>query len=117
MRDNRDIVPLQIKLQREDQPKRQEKERGETLWKVELAFDVAPLGPLQVQAQLMRGTLSSQLWAERSATAELVSSELTHLRDRLQTAGLSVGELTCRQGTPPQGPNTTLEQRFVDEKA
>ncbi|MDC6652461.1 flagellar hook-length control protein FliK, partial [Leclercia adecarboxylata] len=79
--------------------------------------DVAPLGPLQVQAQLMRGTLSSQLWAERSATAELVSSELTHLRDRLQTAGLSVGELTCRQGTPPQGPNTTLEQRFVDEKA
>ncbi len=117
MRDQRDIVPLQIKLQREDQPRRQEKERGEPLWKIELAFDVAPLGPLQVQAQLARGTLSSQLWAERSATVQLVSTELAHLRERLQAAGLSVGELSCRQGTPPQGPSTTLEQRFVDEKA
>jgi len=117
MRDQRDIVPLQIKLQREDQPRRQEKERGEPLWKIELAFDVAPLGPLQVQAQLTRGTLTSQLWAERSATAQLVSTELAHLRERLQAAGLSVGELSCRQGTPPQGPSTTLEQRFVDEKA
>jgi len=117
MRDHRDIVPLQIKLQREDQPKRQEKERGDPLWKIELAFDVAPLGPLQVQAQLTRGTLSSQLWAERSATAQLVAKELAHLRERLQAAGLSVGELSCRQGTPPQGPSTTLEQRFVDEKA
>ncbi|EWC42052.1 flagellar hook-length control protein FliK [Pseudomonas stutzeri] len=117
MRDGRDFVPLQIKLQREDSPQRQEKERGEALWKIELAFDVAPLGPLQVQAQLMHGTLSSQLWAERSATARLISTELAHLRDRLQAAGLSVGELVCRQGLPPQGPSTKLEQRFVDETA
>ncbi|HCH78924.1 MAG TPA: flagellar hook-length control protein FliK, partial [Pseudomonas sp.] len=117
MRDQRDIVPLQIKLQREEEPRKQEKERGEPLWKIELAFDVAPLGPLQVQAQLTRGTLTSQLWAERSATAQLVATELTHLRERLQAAGLSVGELSCRQGTPPQGPSTNLEQRFVDEKA
>ena len=117
MRDGRDFVPLQIKLQREDPPRRQEKERGEAVWKIELAFDIAPLGPLQVQAQLMRGTLASQLWAERSATAQLIATELTHLRERLQAAGLSVGELTCRQGVPPQGPSTTLEQRFVDETA
>ncbi|MCQ4325417.1 flagellar hook-length control protein FliK [Stutzerimonas stutzeri] len=117
MRDQHDIVPLQIKLQREDQPARQDREPPETLWKIELAFDVSPLGPLQVQAQLLRGTLSSQLWAERGATAELISSELPHLRDRLQAAGLDVGELSCRQGVPPQGPRTTLEQRFVDETA
>ncbi len=117
MRDQRDIVPLQIKLQREEEPRKQEKERGEPLWKIELAFDVAPLGPLQVQAQLTRGTLTSQLWAERSATAQLVATELTHLRERLQAAGLSVGELSCRQGTPPHGPSTNLEQRCVDEKA
>ena len=117
MRDQQEIVPLQIKMQREDQPKKQDKERGEPLWKIELAFDVAPLGPLQVQAQLTCGTLSSQLWAERSATAQLVAAELAHLRERLQAAGLNVGELSCRQGTPPQGPSTRLEQRFVDEKA
>jgi hypothetical protein len=117
MRDQRDLVPLQVKFQREDEPQQNRKEKPETLWKVELAFDVAPLGPLQVQAQLLQGSLSSQIWAERSGTAELISSELDHLRQRLVTAGLNVGELACRQGTPPQGPRTSLDQRFVDETA
>ena len=117
MRDQRDIVPLQVKLQREDEPQQHRKEKPDTLWKVELAFDVAPLGPLQVQAQLLKGSLSSQIWAEHSGTAELISAELEHLRQRLVTAGLNVGELACRQGTPPQGPRTSVDQRFVDETA
>ncbi|MEK0363717.1 flagellar hook-length control protein FliK [Pseudomonas sp. CBC3] len=117
MRDQRDIVPLQVKFQREDEPAQSRKDKPETLWKVELAFDVAPLGLIQVQAQLLQGSLSSQIWAERSGTAALISAELDHLRQRLVSAGLSVSELACRQGTPPQGPRTTLDQRFVDETA
>ena len=117
MRDQQTVTPLQIKLQREDPPPQNPNEKPESLWKLELAFDVAPLGPLQVQAQLAHGSLSSQIWAERSATADLVGAELGHLRERLQGAGLNVGELSCRQGTPPQGPRTSLEQRFVDETA
>ena len=117
MRDQQAIVPLQVKLQREDTPAQNPQEKPETLWKLDLAFDVAPLGPLQVQAQLARGSLSSQIWAERSATAELVSAELEHFRERLVGAGLNVGELGCRQGLPPQGPRTSLDQRFVDETA
>lgn len=117
MRDQRDIVPLQVKFQREDEAQQHRKEKTETLWKVELAFDVAPLGPLQVQAQLLQGSLSSQIWAENSRTAALIAAELYHLRQRLITAGLTVGELACRQGTPPQGPRTSLDQRFVDETA
>ena len=117
MRDQRDIVPLQVKFQREDEPAQNRREKPETLWKVELAFDVAPLGLIQVQAQLLQGSLSSQIWAERSGTAALISAELDHLRQRLVTAGLSVSELACRQGTPPQSPRTTLDQRFVDETA
>ncbi|WP_181296647.1 flagellar hook-length control protein FliK [Pseudomonas sp. Q2-TVG4-2] len=117
MRDQREIVPLQVKLQREEETQHSHKEKPETLWKVELAFDVAPLGPLQVQAQLLQGSLSSQIWAERSGTAQLIAAELDHLRQRLVTAGLNVGELACRQGTPPQGPRTSLDQRFVDETA
>ncbi|MCQ4312646.1 flagellar hook-length control protein FliK [Pseudomonas stutzeri] len=117
MRDQHDIVPLQVKLQREEESQHNRKEKPETLWKVELAFDVAPLGPLQVQAQLAHGSLSSQIWAENSGTANLISAELDHLRQRLVTAGLNVGELACRQGMPPQGPRTALDQRFVDETA
>ncbi|MDG1582456.1 flagellar hook-length control protein FliK [Pseudomonas sp. GOM6] len=117
MRNQQDVVPLQIKLQREESEAQSRKEQKETLWRIELAFDLDPLGPLQVQAQLVRGSLSSQLWAERAETARLVDAELDNLRQRLQAAGLEVGELSCSQGMPPQGPKTHLEQRWVDETA
>lgn len=117
MRNQQDVVPLQIKLQREESEAQNRKEQKENLWRIDLAFDLDPLGPLQVQAQLLRGSLSSQLWAERAETAQLVDAELDNLRQRLLAAGLEVGELSCSQGMPPQGPKTHLEQRWVDETA
>ncbi|MEE4687806.1 flagellar hook-length control protein FliK [Pseudomonas alliivorans] len=126
MRNAHDIVPLQVKVQREDRPDEEathEKADGdvqetrEKLWKVDLAFDLEPLGPMQVHAQLLRGTLSSQLWAERPDSAALIGQELGHLRERLIACGLAVGELACNHGTPPQGPRTALEQRWIDENA
>ncbi len=124
MRNLQDIVPLQVKFQREEAPEREQpKERQEErapkqqLWRIELAFDMEPLGPLQVQAQLIQGSLSSQLWAERAYTASLIESNLAALRQRMLAAGLNVGDLDCHLGKPPQGPQTRLEQRWVDENA
>ncbi|MCY1336851.1 Flagellar hook-length control protein FliK [compost metagenome] len=117
MRNQQEIVPLQIKLQQEQDGKQEKNERKESLWRIELAFDLEPLGPLQVQAQLVQGCLSSQLWAERADTAGLIDRELPNLRDRLLAAGLAVGELACSQGRPPRGQRTSLEQRWVDETA
>lgn len=125
MRNAHDIVPLQVKVQREDTPERddpsdtpvQEAKEREKLWRVELAFDLEPLGPLQVQAQLIAGSIASQLWAEREGSAELISSELDNLRARLVACGLNVKELECNRGVPPQGPRTVLEQRWIDENA
>lgn len=117
MRNQQELVPLQLKIQREEPQKASNHEQKEMLWRVELAFDLEPLGPLQVQAQLARGSLSSQLWAERARTASLIDVELGNLRERLTAAGLNVGDLACSQGVPPQGPRTTLEQRWVDETA
>lgn len=123
LRTGQDFMPLQIKLQREETPEQQadpEREKRdplEMLWKIELSFDLSPLGPLQVQAQLAQGCLSSQLWAELPCTVRLIESQLSELRTRLLARGLSVGELNCHHGTPPQGPRTRLEQRWVDENA
>ncbi len=124
MRNGQDLVPLQLKMQREDAQEEEKSGKGgkkgqqqEPVWRIELAFDIPPLGPLQVQAQLARGSLTSQLWAERASTVNLIDNELGTLRDRLTAAGLNVGELACQQGVPPQGPRTTLEQRWIDEKA
>lgn len=121
-----DIVPLQVKVQREESApdesaggqKGEDKEpQREQLWSINLAFDLEPLGPLQVHAKLLRGTLSSELWAEREASAGLIERELGHLRERLVACGLSVGELACNHGAAPQGARTSLEQRWIDENA
>ncbi|WP_028622064.1 flagellar hook-length control protein FliK [Pseudomonas sp. Ant30-3] len=124
MRNLQDIVPLQVKFQREDAPekelpneRRDEREPKQQLWRVELAFDMEPLGPMQIQAQLIKGSLSSQLWAERPYTANLIESNLAGLREKLLASGLNVGDLDCHLGTPPQGAHTRLEQRWVDETA
>lgn len=123
MRNAHDIVPLQVKFQREDPPEKdaqdspEVRENKDPLWRVELAFDLTPLGPLHVQAQLIRGNLSGHLWAQRVFTAELITSQLGHLRQRLNDAGLTVTDLDCHQGTPPQGAQSPLEQRWVDETA
>ena len=123
MRTLQDIVPLQVKFQREDTPEkapdehRREAEPKQLLWRVDLAFDMEPLGPLQVQAQLSQGRLSSQLWAERPYTAQLIESHLGGLREKLLASGLNVGDLDCHLSVPPQGAQTRLEQRWVDETA
>lgn len=126
MRNMADIVPLQVKIQREDPPpqKQEGEERRESaqnvqerLWRVELAFDLSPLGPLQVQAQLQQGSLSSQLWAEVPGTAQMIAAQLGYLREKLTAVGLQVADLDCHQGLPPRGPRTNLEHRWVDENA
>lgn len=127
MRNAHDIVPLQVRLQREDPPPQdreadardepQPREQKEKLWRLDLAFDLEPIGPLQVNARLVGTSLSSQLWAERAASAQLIDRELGRLRERLVACGLDVSELECHQGTPPRGPRNTLEQRWIDENA
>ncbi|MBO9550210.1 flagellar hook-length control protein FliK [Pseudomonas sp.] len=124
VRHGQEFIPLQVKLQREETPEqqaeRQQREQQDplqALWRIDLAFDLAPLGPLQVQAQLIQGRLSGQLWAEREQTARLIDSQLGALRERLLARGLEVGDLECHPGIPPQGPRTRVEQRWVDETA
>lgn len=124
MRHLHDFIPLQVKVQREDPPpdqqppdKNEPRPAQEKIWRLDLAFDLDTLGPLQVQAQLAHGSLSSQLWAQRPDTALLIENQLDNLRQRLQATGLNVADLQCHQGTAPQGARTRLEQRWVDETA
>lgn len=123
IRHGQEFIPLQAKLQREETPQqqadgqREQRDPLESLWRIELAFDLPPLGPLQVQAQLSQGRLSGQLWAELAQTTQLIDSQLGSLRKCLLDRGLEVGDLQCHTGTPPQGPKTRVEQRWVDETA
>ncbi|MDN6857428.1 flagellar hook-length control protein FliK [Pseudomonas sp. CAN2814] len=122
LRQQQQMVPIQVRIQQEEKDSQgskgeREQQPREILWRVDLAFDLDSLGPLQVQATLAHGSIGTQLWAERAHTASLIDGELGTLRQRLNDAGLSVGELSCRQGKPPQGARTAVEQRWVDETA
>lgn len=120
LRHQQQMVPIQVRIQQEEKDSpasEREQQTREMLWRVDLAFDLDGLGPLQVQATLAHGSIGTQLWAERATTASLIDGELGTLRQRLNDAGLTVGELSCRQGKPPQGARTAVEQRWVDETA
>ncbi len=117
MRNQQEIIPLQIKMQQDESPAKSKEEPKETIWRIDLAFDLNPLGPMQVQAQLAQGLISSQIWSERAQTAQLVEAELEHLRERLTKSGFKVADLSSSQGNAPQGARTAIEQHWVNETA
>ena len=110
-------MPLQIKLQHEEPAQSNADEPAEAVWKIDLSFDLEPLGPLHIQANLQGGAISGQLWAQHGPTAELIDHELEYLRERLLGIGLTVKDLSCRQGVPAQGAKTALQQRWIDDLA
>lgn len=116
MRDQESLVGLQLKFQREQEPDTPQ-ETKEPIWRLELSFELEPLGPLHVQVNLNKDELSSKLWAEYAHTAKLVNKELAVLRDKLLAAGLNIKELECLQGMPPKAPEAAIEQRWIDDLA
>ena len=122
MRNLQDIVPLQVKFQREEAPekepqqeRREEREPKQQLWRVDLAFDMEPLGAAAGSGTADQGSLSSQLWAERPYTASLIESNLVGLR--ATSAGSRAERRRSRlpprhtAPRPPNPPRTTLGRR------
>jgi hypothetical protein len=116
MRNGDHLTSLQYKIQ-EERPPQSTGESRDSIWKVDLAFDLHPLGNMQVEAKLARGMFSSQFWAEQKETAALITHELEHFKERLLEAGLTVGDLQCTLGKPVRGLRTHIEERWVDESA
>lgn len=117
MRDQDNVVPLQVKFQQEQHNPADEQNQQPPVWRLELSFEIEPLGPLHVQVNLQEDNLSSRLWAEQENTAKLVKKELHVLRDKLLAAGLNIKELDCEQGMPPAAPKALIEQRWIDDLA
>lgn len=117
MRNQDSVVGLQVKFQ-EEQPSKEKEHNVAPFWRLELSFELEPLGPLHAQVNLRNNTeLTSKLWAEREHTAQLVNRELHVLRDKLLAAGLDIRELDCQIGIPPSAPKAVLEQRWIDDLA
>jgi hypothetical protein len=107
-----------VKLRIEKDQHHGEDGEQQASWRVNLAFDLEPLGPLQVRIGLQGDTVSSVFWARREHTAALIAARLEELRQGLRRVGLNVGELAARQGRLPE-PDVAVaaDQAVLDERA
>lgn len=117
MRQQEQVVPLQVKFQQEQHSSPDPQHNQPPVWRLELSFDIEPLGPMHAQVNLQEDNLSSRLWAEHQQTVSLVKKELHVLRDKLLAAGLNIRELECEQGMPPAPPKALIERRWIDDLA
>lgn len=114
LRDGQQFTQVQLRIQRDQDSSTNEHTEPTPRWEIRLAFNLEQLGPLQSITRLYKGSVSSEFWAEQPETQQLVTSHLDHLRDRLLTKGLEVGELSCHRGSPPE-PHHALQQHWIDE--
>jgi len=106
---------LQIRIDEE----RGGKGRGsDSLWSVTLAVELDGLGEIHIRVTLTGGVVSATFWAGDDRTAELFEQHLGELQQRLQAAGLRVGNLSARHGNPQTtAEKPALPYVLLDEKA
>jgi hypothetical protein len=93
--------------------------RGEAAasWTVRLAFDLEPLGPVQVRVRLEAGGVSGTFRAERGETVGLIDGRLDLLRRRLEAVGLEVTGLSSLRGLVRPPTPSFRDVPLVDETA
>jgi hypothetical protein len=92
------IVQLQIEHDEEQQDGEAQREKT---WRINLAIDVEPLGPVRASVSQMSGLTHVVLMAERKESAQALRDDLPTLQASLAEAALEVGDLQCLSGKPP----------------
>ncbi len=99
------------RIYRDADEKSQTRERPTARWRVQLAFDLPGLGPIQAQINLLGERVSTHFWTHEAHTLPLLRQHLHELRRGMLAAGLEVGDIDCQHGTIPEsasGPRNPL---------
>jgi len=96
------IVQLQVE---QDDARQQDGEgKSDRTWRINLAIDVEPLGPVRATVSQVSGQTHVALLAERKDSAQALRDDLPALQSALAEAALDVGDLQCRTGRPQGSP-------------
>ena len=96
------IIQLQVE---QDETRQQEGEANrDRTWRINLAIDVEPLGPVRATVSQAGGLTHVALLAERNDSAQALRDDLPTLESALAEAALDVGDLQCRTGKPQGSP-------------
>ncbi len=96
-----------IQLQVEQDGQRKDDEAGrERTWRINLAIDIEPLGPVRATVSQTGGLTHVALMAERKDSAQALRNDLPMLETSLAEAALDVGDVQCHTGKPhaPSAP-------------
>ena len=91
------IVQLQIE---HDEERQDDETKSEKTWRINLAIDIEPLGPVRASVSQIGGVTHVALMAERKDSAKALRDDLPMLELSLAEAALDVGDLQCRTGKP-----------------
>ncbi len=83
-------------------------------WRIRLAFDLEPLGPVQALVGLQAGALRVAVFAEREATARLARRHAGDLEAALADGPFTAAMVDVAIGSPP--PARTRAGHFVDRR-
>jgi flagellar hook-length control protein FliK len=95
------IVQLQIE---HDEERNDGDARREKTWRINLAIDLEPLGPVRATVSQVGGLTHVALLAERRESAQALRDDLPMLEASLAEAALDIGDLQCRTGKPQASP-------------
>lgn len=85
-------------------------------WRIRLYFDLAELGPLDIDLFLSQQQLSATFWSRQSATLNKLNQSLQPLRKRLTEMGVEVSELQAKHGQLPEPVRNQIAQQWVNIK-
>jgi len=98
-----------VRFEIDRQTPRAARERQEPVWRVRLALDVEPLGPVHAQIALQGSKAWVSLWAERSQTALLLDEQKGELRQTLVADEMDAEiVLNSAMPTPPGAGKGTI---------
>ena len=86
-------------------------------WCIAVAFEIEPLGAMHARLTLQQERISASLWAEEAGTAELVGRHAEDLRQMFDEAGLTVGDILCVHGHPPEPREDSAPSRLINVEA
>lgn len=95
---------VQFQVERDGSGETADAETETPAWRIDLAVDVEPLGPVRASIAQVGGRTHVALSAARKDAASALRDDLPALEAALAAAALEPGDLVCRTGMPQAAP-------------
>ncbi len=112
-----DVFQLRISRDRNEQQDSDSGEKQPEHWMIQIAFELEELGPVRARVRLAANELNAVFWMEQEQTTMLFRRHLKNLQEKLQSAGIGIGQITCMTGIPPAILNQDTNRNVFSEKA